>query len=88
VDPIPDPLVSKRKFLEESDKLVRILFIFISCYFSLKTSFLKWRPDFETAADEYSKAGKCDVVYLFIVIIYFIGLVYHLVFYLKQYFGD
>ncbi|XP_063239848.1 gamma-soluble NSF attachment protein-like [Bacillus rossius redtenbacheri] len=26
---------------------------------SLKTSFLKWRPDYEEAADEYSKAATC-----------------------------
>lgn len=38
------------------------LFIdFISIFniiFSLKTSLLKWRPDFDSAADEYNKAGK------------------------------
>lgn len=28
----------------------------LSC--SLKTTFLKWRPDYEVAADEYSQAGK------------------------------
>ena len=26
--------------------------------FSLKTSLLKWRPDYDSAADEYNKAGK------------------------------
>jgi len=36
-------------------------------YFSLKTSWLKWRPDFEIAADEYSKAGTFITSYLFIV---------------------
>lgn len=24
---------------------------------SMKTGFLKWRPDFDVAADEYQKAG-------------------------------
>lgn len=27
---------------------------------SLKTTLLKWRPDYDVAADEYSKAGKND----------------------------
>jgi hypothetical protein len=35
-------------------------------YFSLKTSLLKWRPDFEIAADEYSKAGTFITSYLLI----------------------
>lgn len=37
--------------------------------FSLKTSLLKWRPDYDSAADEYNKAGK-----LFLLLIYFFGL--------------
>jgi len=40
-------------------------FWFIFVYFSLKTSLLKWRPDFEIAADEYSKAGTFITSYLF-----------------------
>lgn len=28
-------------------------------YSSLKTSLLKWRPDYENAADEYNKAATC-----------------------------
>ena len=27
--------------------------------FSLKTGFLKWKPDYELAADSYSKAATC-----------------------------
>lgn len=27
---------------------------------SMKTGFLKWRPDFDIAADEYQKAGKTN----------------------------
>ena len=27
--------------------------------FSLKTSFLKWKPDYELAADSYTKAATC-----------------------------
>jgi tetratricopeptide (TPR) repeat protein len=27
---------------------------------SLKTSLLKWKPDFDSAADEYNKAGKLN----------------------------
>jgi hypothetical protein len=44
---------------------------FIFSCFSLKTSLLKWRPDYEIAADEYSKAGNVmqvvgwRVLYLF-----------------------
>jgi hypothetical protein len=47
-------------------------------YFSLKTSLLKWRPDFEIAADEYSKAGAFITSYLLIV--YFTNSVSHLEF--------
>ena len=28
-------------------------------FFSLKTSFLKWKPDFELAADSYERAATC-----------------------------
>lgn len=42
--------------------------------FSLKTTFLKWRPDYEVAADEYSKAGNkkfyCLVIYISYIYIY------------------
>lgn len=30
---------------------------------SLKTSFLKWRPDYDEAADEYNKAGKYSFMF-------------------------
>ena len=33
------------------------VFLFFFC--SLKTSFLKWKPDFELAADSYEKAATC-----------------------------
>ena len=26
----------------------------------LKTGFLKWKPDYDSAASEYGKAGTCD----------------------------
>ena len=29
-------------------------------HFSLKTGFLKWKPDYDSAASEYGKAGTCD----------------------------
>lgn len=29
-----------------------------SRWVSLKTGFLKWRPEYDIAADEYQKAGK------------------------------
>ncbi|KAL1130600.1 hypothetical protein AAG570_011846 [Ranatra chinensis] len=36
------------------------LYVYIlNFFFSLKTSFLKWRPDYEVAADEYAKAATC-----------------------------
>ena len=28
-------------------------------YFSVKTSWLKWKPDWDSAADKYMKAGMC-----------------------------
>lgn len=31
-----------------------------SFHFSLKTGFLKWKPDYDSAASEYGKAGMCD----------------------------
>lgn len=36
---------------------------FVNCIFlsfSLKTGFLKWKPDYDSAASEYGKAGICD----------------------------
>lgn len=33
--------------------------------FSLKTSLLKWRPDYDTAADEYNKAGTFNTLIFF-----------------------
>lgn len=30
---------------------------------SLKTTLLKWRPDFEVAAEEYTQAGKILIFY-------------------------
>jgi len=32
--------------------------------YSLKTSLLKWRPDYDIAAEEYNQAGKTMVSYL------------------------
>lgn len=29
----------------------------VSIYSSLKTSFMKWKPDYDSAASEYGKAG-------------------------------
>lgn len=29
-------------------------------HFSLKTGLLKWKPDYDSAASEYGKAGMCD----------------------------
>ncbi|KAF3821885.1 hypothetical protein GH733_009442 [Mirounga leonina] len=29
----------------------------------LKTGFLKWKPDYDSAASEYGKAGMCDVLF-------------------------
>jgi len=34
----------------------------VQYFFSMKTSLLKWRPDFDIAADEYSKAGNLSEV--------------------------
>lgn len=31
---------------------------FSSYIFSLKTSFMKWKPDYDSAASEYAKAGE------------------------------
>lgn len=39
-------------------KLYFLIVIFYTFVCSLKTSFLKWRPDYEIASDEYNKAGK------------------------------
>lgn len=36
--------------------LMVLIALFI-LYFSLKTGFLKWKPDYDSAATEYSKAG-------------------------------
>lgn len=36
---------------------VIIINIFLLIVFSLKTTLLKWRPDYEVAADEYNQAG-------------------------------
>uniref|UniRef100_A0A224XSA5 Gamma-soluble NSF attachment protein n=1 Tax=Panstrongylus lignarius TaxID=156445 RepID=A0A224XSA5_9HEMI len=41
------------KKIQEGLELIR------SAEKSLKTTFLKWRPDYEVAADEYSKAATC-----------------------------
>lgn len=38
-----------------------IAFVKFEIFFSLKTSLLKWRPDFDSAADEYNKAGELSV---------------------------
>lgn len=34
---------------------------------SLKTGFLKWKPDYDSAASEYGKAGICDLSPLHVV---------------------
>lgn len=33
--------------------------LFNFLFFSMKTSLLKWKPDYELAADSYSKAATC-----------------------------
>ena len=32
-----------------------------NCVYSLKTSLLKWKPDYELAADSYNKAATCFI---------------------------
>lgn len=51
-------ILASWNFLLFIDFAFHLCHIRLAFSFSLKTSLLKWRPDFDSAADEYNKAGK------------------------------